>query len=29
MSEPPTYAGLKTDDGVRLFARMLYEGMQE
>jgi len=29
MSEAPTYAGLKTDDGARLFARMLYEGMQE
>jgi len=29
MSEAPTYARLKTDDGARLFARMLYEGMQE
>lgn len=29
MSEPPTYARLKTDDGARLFARLLYEGMQE
>jgi hypothetical protein len=27
--EPPNYARLKTDDGARLFARMLYEGMQE
>ncbi|BAY78783.1 hypothetical protein NIES25_52610 [Nostoc linckia NIES-25] len=27
--EPPTYARLKTDDGARLFARLLYEGMQE
>ncbi|EKQ68958.1 hypothetical protein OsccyDRAFT_1560 [Leptolyngbyaceae cyanobacterium JSC-12] len=29
MAEPPTYARLKTDDGARLFARLLYEGMQE
>lgn len=29
MSEPPTYERLKTDDGARLFARLLYEGMQE
>ncbi|GET38957.1 hypothetical protein [Microseira wollei] len=29
MSEPPTYTRLKTDDGARLFARLLYEGMQE
>lgn len=29
MSEPLTYARLKTDDGARLFARLLYEGMQE
>ena len=29
MSEPPSYARLKTDDGARLFARLLYEGMQE
>ena len=28
-SEPPTYTRLKTDDGARLFARLLYEGMQE
>lgn len=28
-SEPPSYARLKTDDGARLFARLLYEGMQE
>ncbi|MGF1938898.1 MAG: hypothetical protein RM347_031850 [Nostoc sp. ChiQUE02] len=27
--EPPTYARLKIDDGARLFARLLYEGMQE
>jgi hypothetical protein len=26
---PPNYARLKTDDGARLFARLLYEGMQE
>jgi hypothetical protein len=29
MCEPPTDARLKTDDGARLFARLLYEGMQE
>jgi hypothetical protein len=29
ITEPPTYARLKTDDGARLFARLLYEGMQE
>jgi hypothetical protein len=29
VSEPLTYARLKTDDGARLFARLLYEGMQE
>lgn len=29
ISEPPSYARLKTDDGARLFARLLYEGMQE
>lgn len=29
MSELPTDARLKTDDGARLFARILYEGMQE
>lgn len=29
MSEAHTYARLKTDDRARLFARMLYEGMQE
>jgi hypothetical protein len=28
-TKPPTYASLKTDDGARLFARLLYEGMQE
>lgn len=28
-SAPPSYARLKTDDGARLFARLLYEGMQE
>lgn len=28
-SEPPSYAQLKNDDGARLFARLLYEGMQE
>jgi hypothetical protein len=27
--EPPAYERLKTDDGARLFARLLYEGMQE
>lgn len=27
--EPPTYAELKKDDGARLFARLLYAGMQE
>lgn len=29
MSEPPSYAELKQDDGARLFARLLYAGMQE
>lgn len=29
MAEPPSYERLKTDDGARLFARLLYEGMQE
>ncbi len=29
MTEPPSYARLKHDDGARLFARLLYEGMQE
>ncbi|WP_088889905.1 hypothetical protein [Leptolyngbya ohadii] len=29
MAEPPSYARLKNDDGARLFARLLYEGMQE
>lgn len=29
MRQPPTYSELKTDDGVRLFARLLYAGMQE
>ena len=29
MAEAPLYERLKTDDGARLFARMLYEGMQE
>lgn len=29
ITKPPTYARLKTDDGARLFARLLYEGMQE
>ncbi|HIK17554.1 MAG TPA: hypothetical protein IGS53_19995 [Leptolyngbyaceae cyanobacterium M33_DOE_097] len=29
VSEPPSYAQLKMDDGARLFARLLYEGMQE
>ncbi|QKD82152.1 hypothetical protein HPC62_08035 [Thermoleptolyngbya sichuanensis A183] len=28
-SAPPSYAQLKADDGARLFARLLYEGMQE
>ncbi|WOB45129.1 hypothetical protein HNI00_19755 [Thermoleptolyngbya oregonensis NK1-22] len=28
-SAPPSYARLKADDGARLFARLLYEGMQE
>ena len=27
--EPPSYATLKQDDGARLLARLLYEGMQE
>lgn len=27
--EPPAYAELKKDDGARLFARLLYSGMQE
>ncbi len=27
--EPPSYSELKKDDGARLFARLLYEGMQE
>jgi GMP synthase-like glutamine amidotransferase len=27
--QPPSYAKLKTDDGTRLFARLLYAGMQE
>ncbi|MEP7322248.1 MAG: hypothetical protein ABI761_10025 [Saprospiraceae bacterium] len=27
--EPPSYAQLKKDDGARLFARLLYAGMQE
>jgi len=27
--QPPTYDRLKKDDGVRLFVRLLYEGMQE
>jgi hypothetical protein len=27
--QPPSYAQLKTDDGARLFARLLYAGMQE
>ncbi len=26
---PPSYSELKRDDGARIFARMLYEGMQE
>ena len=29
MREPPSYAELKQDDGARLFARLLYAGMQE
>jgi hypothetical protein len=29
MREPPSYAELKGDDGARLFARLLYAGMQE
>ena len=29
MRQPPTYAELKTDDGARVFARLLYAGMQE
>jgi hypothetical protein len=29
MREPPSYAELKRDDGARLFARLLYAGMQE
>lgn len=29
MRSPPTYAELKQDDGARLFARLLYAGMQE
>ena len=27
--QPPSYAEMKMDDGARLFARLLYEGMQE
>ena len=27
--QPPSYSELKKDDGARLFARLLYEGMQE
>jgi hypothetical protein len=27
--QPPSYAQMKQDDGVRLFAQLLYEGMQE
>ncbi len=27
--QPPTYERLKMDDGIRLFVRLLYEGMQE
>ena len=27
--QPPSYSELKTDDGARLFARLLYAGMQE
>ncbi|MFM7426837.1 MAG: hypothetical protein ACKO7W_17875, partial [Elainella sp.] len=27
--QPPTYGQMKQDDGVRLFARLLYEGMQD
>ncbi|MGA9381920.1 MAG: hypothetical protein WBV73_24430, partial [Phormidium sp.] len=27
--QPPAYSELKKDDGARLFARLLYEGMQE
>jgi hypothetical protein len=29
LREPPSYAELKADDGARLFARLLYAGMQE
>lgn len=29
LKEPPTYEELKRDDGARLFARLLYSGMQE
>ena len=29
MREPPSYTELKRDDGARLFARLLYAGMQE
>jgi GMP synthase-like glutamine amidotransferase len=29
MREPPSYRELKQDDGARLFARLLYHGMQE
>jgi GMP synthase-like glutamine amidotransferase len=29
MREPPAYGELKRDDGARLFARLLYAGMQE
>jgi len=29
MREPPSYGELKQDDGARLFARLLYHGMQE
>ena len=28
-SEAPSYSTLKNDDGVRLFVRLLYAGMQE
>ena len=27
--QAPSYQELKTDDGARLFARLLYAGMQE
>ena len=29
MRQPPSYSELKNDDGARLFARLLYAGMQE